>query len=112
MNPQSRDTVTFLLSSAIASSVLLGLAIRYVLMPYLRDHLVQPIRDTHKAVTENHHANEETPTLPDRLEDLHTDVRTLTRLLDLHVSWSLGEHAAIDAELARLRKHRKNGAHE
>lgn len=109
MNAQSRDTVTFLLSTAVTTSIIVGLVVRYVLMPYLRDHLVKPVQETHQQVTQNHHLSAEAPTLPDRLEDLQVDLRTLTLLLDQHVSWSLGEHNNIDRELDKLRK-RRNGA--
>lgn len=103
MNPQSRDTVTFLMGTLLSLITLLGLLTRYVLLPYLREHLVAPVKETHQAVTENHHSSPQAPTVVDRLEDLHTDVRTLTRLLDLHTSWSDREHRAIRRELAEAK---------
>lgn len=98
MDAQSREIVTWTLGTLLSVLLFLGLATRYVLVPYLRDHLVRPVKETHQQVTENHHTNNN-PTLPDRIEDLHTDIRTLTRLLDYHVAWSEREHRRIDNDL-------------
>lgn len=104
MNPQSRDTVTFLLTTLTTLLVLVGLAVRYVLMPYLREHLIRPVKETHEQVTVNGHEATQAPTLPDRLDDIATDVGTLTRVLGDHVEWSETEHERIDRELADRRK--------
>lgn len=88
MSPESRDTVTFVLGTLTTLVILAGLATRYVLVPYLRDHLIQPIQETHKQVTENHHANREQPTVLDRIADVQTDINTLTRVLDGHMRTS------------------------
>lgn len=106
MNPQSRDTVTFLLSVLTSLIVLSAMVVRYVLLPYLRDHLIEPVRETHKQVTENE-KSPGSPTLPDRLHDLQTDVGTLTRLLDAHVEWSASEHDRLDEALAELMRQRQ-----
>lgn len=92
--------MTFLLTSFTTLLVLVGLAVRYVLMPYLREHLIQPVKETHEQVTVNAHQADNGPTLPDRLDDLSTDVGTLTNVLDRHVAWSIAEHERIDRELA------------
>lgn len=109
------DAAGALLGVVLALLALLGLAVRYVLVPYLRDHLVGPVQETHKQVTQNRHANPE-PTLLDRLDDVHDDVRRLAdtvaavqavanaaarstagahRRLDQHMSWA-------DVEVSRL----------
>lgn len=104
MNAQSQDTVTFLLTTLVSMLVVVGLAVRYVLMPYLREHLIQPVKETHEQVTVNAHESDQAPTLPDRLEDISTDVGTLTRVLDSHVQWSESEHERIDRELAESQR--------
>lgn len=88
MDQQARDATTFLLGTFITLCVIVGLAVRYVLVPYLREHLIAPVQETHKQVTENHHQSPASPTLPDRIEDLATDVRALTRVMDEHLRWS------------------------
>jgi hypothetical protein len=115
VNPTVRDAA----STAVAVCVLVGLTVRYLLVPYLRDHLVLPIREVQKQVTENHHATPEAPTIPDRIEDVHAEVRALARVMDTHISWSDREHHVMDRKLRALRKqikrhHPTNGdkAHE
>lgn len=111
MNPQSRDTVTFLLTTLVSMSVLAGLAVRFILMPYLRDHLIEPVQQTHKQVTENHHRNQEQPTLPDRLEDVRTDIAAvrvdvgaLARVMDTHMEWSERHSTHTDRKIRHLRR--------
>jgi hypothetical protein len=72
------------LTAVIALLALLGMAVRFVLLPYLRDNLVRPVDEVHKQVTENHHRNDE-PTLPDRIEDVHDEVRALSQVLNGHL---------------------------
>lgn len=72
------------LTAALALLALLGMAVRFVLLPYLREHLVVPVEQVHKQVTENHHRNDE-PTLPDRLEDLHDEVKAVAQVLSGHL---------------------------
>jgi hypothetical protein len=67
--------------------VFVGLAVRFVLVPYLRDHLVQPVQEVKRQVTENSHANAE-PTLPDLIDDVRGEVRALSRVLEGHMSSS------------------------
>lgn len=105
-----------IVSGALCSLlVLLGLAVRFVLVPYLREHLVRPVQETHRQVTQNRHANPE-PTVLDRIDDVHDAVRRLSdttvavqavanaaarsasgahRRLDQHSHWA-------DHEVARL----------
>lgn len=107
MTEHTRDLIQWTLITLTAFLGLVGLATRYVLLPWLRDQLVQPVRETHQQVTENSHRTPDNPTLPDRLSDLATDVHTLTRLLDYHVDWSEREHNRLETELQA--DHRKLG---
>lgn len=87
MDAQSRDIVSWSLATFISACVAAGLIIRWVLVPYLFDKLLTPVQETHKQVTENHHDNSP-PTVLDRIDDVSTDVRALTRVMDGHLEWS------------------------
>lgn len=113
MNAQSRDTVTFLLSTITGLLVLIGLAVRFVLLPWLRDHLVQPVQETHRQISENGHVDADAPTIPDRLQDLAAavhdatedhavlsrDLAAMTRVLDQHLTWADRYTDLVDREL-------------
>ena|SRR4249919_1690441 len=100
MNPALRDAA----STAVAVCVLIGLLVRYVLVPYLMEHVVTPVREVHEQVTENQHASPSAPTLPDRLEDLHSEVRALAHVMDVHMDWSETEQHVMERKLKALRK--------
>jgi hypothetical protein len=113
MPSETRDLITWSLGTLVSLSVLIGLATKYVLLPWLRDHLVAPVRETHRQVAENGHANEEHPTIPDRLEDLGAkvdlatqahadqarDLQAVTRVVDEHLRWSDRWVDLVDREL-------------
>lgn len=109
MNAQSQDTVTFLLATLLSLITLAGLITRFVLMPYLRQHLVDPVKATHAQVTENHHASPGEPTLVDRVDDVARDVRALSRVMDAHMEWSDRTTDLVQRELDQLRRERRNG---
>lgn len=92
---QARD----LLATTSSVLVLLGLAVRFILYPWLRDQLLAPQKEIHRQVTENNHSNP-SPTLPDRIEDLASDVRTLTWVVDRHLrdseEWTTQHERRID----------------
>jgi hypothetical protein len=87
VSPETRDLVTWVLGTIVTGLVVVGFAVRYVLVPYLRDHLVRPVEDVRKQVSENSHTN--TPaTLPDRIEDVHAEISALARVLEGHLESS------------------------
>lgn len=98
-----RDAVATVLTLLAIS----GLATRFILMPYLREHLVLPVREVQKQVTENHHHNTEQPTVLDRIEDLHAEVRAIAHVMDVHMQWSETEHRLMERRLKALRKQAK-----
>jgi hypothetical protein len=104
MDQASRDVITWTLGTFITVCTIVALATRFILLPYMRDHLVDPVKEVRKQVTENHHATFEQPTLPDRLEDLHSEVRGLARVMDVHMQWSETEHEVMHRKLRALRK--------
>lgn len=115
MNPQTRDVVTWLLGTVLSLCILGGFVVRFVILPWLQAHLVEPVKDTQHQVTENQHQSD-TPTLPDRIEDLtdavhaatrdHVtqgrDIRALTRVLDEHLRWSNRWVDEVDDRLEKL----------
>lgn len=95
-----QQQITWTLGTVIALSTLVGLAVRFVLMPYLREHLVKPMRQVEKQVTENHHSNPK-PTILDRLDDiekalLHTQAEQARHRED--------ERARLDRGDARMER--------
>jgi hypothetical protein len=117
VNGQSRDVVTFILGTLISLCVLAGLAVRYVLLPWLQTHLLEPVKETNHQVSVNAHQSDE-PTIPDRIEDLSAqvtaatrdhvsqgrDIRALTRVLDEHLRWSNRWVDEVDERLEKLRR--------
>jgi len=105
------DSVTLLVGVLTAITLclgLLGLAVRFILLPYVREHLVEPVRSVEKQVTENHHANPH-PTLPDRLSELSTQnmdlslqISALAHMFDGHLDWSQEEVRNIWRAIDRL----------
>lgn len=81
---------------AVAGSILTlltiaALVVRWALLPYLRDQLVTPIRETHRQVTQ-HTPTAADSTLVDRLDDLSetvTQMRTGMTELDGKVTETL-----------------------
>jgi hypothetical protein len=103
MNADTRDLITWTLGTVLSLSAVLGLLVRYLLLPYLREHLVRPVAQVKKQVTENHHSNAH-PTVMDRIDDVHTEVRTLGSLWEAHMEWSDRWTALIQREIDDLRR--------
>lgn len=57
-----------ILGAILTTCVLIGLAVKFVLLPYLREHVVNPIQETNRQMTVNNHSSAE-PTLLDRIDD-------------------------------------------
>lgn len=115
MNAQSRDVVTWILGTVLSLCILGGFVTRFIVLPWLKDHLLEPVKDTHHQVSVNAHQSEE-PTIPDRIEDLAgqlttatrdhlaqgRDIRALTRVLDEHLRWSNRWVDQVDDRLDKL----------
>lgn len=87
MDADTRDAITWALGTLTACLFLIGLAVRFVLLPWLRDHLTGPVDEVRRQVTENRHKHTP-PTLPDRIDDVATDVHALARVLEGHLESS------------------------
>ena len=71
-----RELITWIISPTLALAALAGLIVRYVLMPYLREHLLKPMQRVEHQVSMNAHQSDE-PTVLDKIDDLAGEVREL-----------------------------------
>lgn len=74
---------------------LAGLIVRWVLLPYLRDQVVKPLKETHRQVTPHDRPVDAEPTIVDRLEDLAHNVSELQGQAD-----ELAKKARTNRQLA------------
>jgi len=109
MNSDARELVTWILGTTISLSVLVGLAVRFVLMPYLRDHLVKPMKQVEKQVSENHHSNK-VPTVLDRIDDVQKavndmrgEMKTMAGMYEGHIQWSERWVSLVEREVDHLK---------
>lgn len=105
------EIVVGVLSGVVLLFSLIGLGVRFVLLPYLKEHLIEPVQETNKQVTVNHHSSAE-PTVLDRIDDVrlqvkdvHAEVVTVARMFDGHLDWSQDE---VDKLWKALQKKRDN----
>jgi hypothetical protein len=112
------DTLARIRTTATLTTGLLGVAAKYVLLPWLRDHLGTPLDEVHKQVAENGHQHPNGPTLPDRIDQLSTDVaqlstdvRAVVRVVDSHLEFSDRWVRLTERELDQLRRDQENGGH-
>jgi hypothetical protein len=103
MSPDTRDLITWTLGTALACGALIAAAVRLVLLPYLREHLVDPVREVKKQVTENSHSNPE-PTVLDKIDDVRLQVGALARVIDGHLDSSDRNLDLIDRSLALVER--------
>lgn len=97
----------------VGITVILGVFYRRVLVPALEKDLIQPMRETHKAVTTNGHTNPKDPTLKDDVRDalaasrkvqadlqsLRGEIRGLTGQFDRHLDWSVDTVSRLEAKI-------------
>lgn len=109
------DVIAAALSAVLLGLTILGLAVRYVLMPYLSTHLIAPIQagaqmveETHKQVTVNHHSSPE-PTVLDRIDDVSNQVaentretRAMARMFDGHLERAQEAEDRFQGEVDRI----------
>lgn len=98
---------------AISVLILLGLAVKYVLVPYLERTLIRPVHDTHRQLSVNKHESDP-PTMRDLVDTAIAKVDTLGRMFDGHLDWSQGEtdrlwrsNERLEELIERLREGRK-----
>ncbi len=111
MLPQvSTSDVGVFTSATLGVLALVGLAVRFVLVPYLREHLVRPVQETHRQVTQNRHESRE-PTVVDRIDDVLGEVRRLAdsttatqSIANAALKSASGAHRRIDDHVAWARE--------
>lgn len=103
MASASRDLLTFVIVTAVGLCTLVGLATRYVLVPYLREHLLTPVQETHHQVTENN-GSSPSPTVLDAIHDVQQDVRALSMVMDEHMKWSERYTTMTERRFRRIRQ--------
>lgn len=104
------DYIERILVIITGTTGLIGLMVRFALVPYLRDQLIAPVQETHRQVTENGHAND-SPTVMDLIHDVQaaidkhsSDVRALSGVLDEHLRYSDRWVSLMERELEQLRR--------
>lgn len=105
MSPETRDLVTWILGTTLSISAIIGLVVKFVLMPYLRNHLVEPMKQVEKQVSENHHSNLK-PTVLDRIDDvqqsvqeMRSEIQVMSSMYEGHVNWSEKWSGLVEREL-------------
>lgn len=113
MSAETREIITWMLGTLLSLSTLVGLLTRFVLIPYIKEHVVSPMQDVRRQVTENHHTNP-VPTVLDRIDDVSQQIkewgeesRELRRQVDEHMSWSARWVDLIEREIGLLRRERE-----
>jgi hypothetical protein len=100
---------------------LIGISVRFALVPYLETHLINPqrvtrelVEETHKQVTVNHHSSEQ-PTVLDRIDDVAHQVaentqetRALARMFDGHLEQAAASEIRVQAEVDRIWRELRN----
>lgn len=104
MTAHDREVVTWVLGTLLTALILVGFLVRYALLPWLNDHVVHPVADVQRQVTQNEHVHE-TPTLPDRLEDVSAEIAALATMFEGHLLSSDRWLDAITSRLAFLEGH-------
>lgn len=117
MDQSTRELISWTLGTLATGFTIMGVLVNFVLMPYLREHLVKPMKTVEKQVTENHHSNR-LPTVLDRLDDVQNEVKSLAQQMKIagdeirdmstmyegHISWSDRWVDLIERELDQLKQ--------
>ena len=97
MNHDLVSLVAACIGITLGLCTLAGLAVRFILMPWLREHLVTPVKETQHQVTVNGHVSRD-PTLLDKVDSLgndlaatQEDLRAAARMFEGHIDRSAGE---------------------
>lgn len=100
------QVVATVFAATVAACTLIGLAVRYVLVPYLDEKLIKPLEETHRQVSVNGGQNNP-PTLLDKVGATHELAVETRDMLTTHLIEAAGDHArlgAVEARVARLER--------
>lgn len=119
------ETAALFAGLLVSLCILAGFAARFVLWPWIRDHIVTKLDETHSQVTVNKHVSK-TPTLLDRVDtttahvaglvsqldtveskvdDTADRVNATARMLDGHLDRSSGEWGRLWDSIYDVREH-------
>jgi len=104
------QVLALVLTSVTMTCGLMGMIVRYGLLPWMREHLVKPVTETNHQVSVNRHASP-SPTVLDRIDDVMRGVETANERLDQHLAWAHEEnqrlwHAIITGQMLPPNTHK------
>jgi hypothetical protein len=100
-------------SAILGVFAVVGLVVRYVLLPYLRDQVVKPVQETHRQVTPHDRPPDAEPTIVDRLDDVQSELRDLRETGEgLAKKAEANRRLALAAGRTADAAHRRLGDHE
>jgi hypothetical protein len=112
MTEQTRDLITWTLGTVIALSAILGIVVRVILLPYLREHLVEPMGVVKEQVKNSHDANlrDDLDSTRDDINALRADVRSVSEQIKVqsamfegHITWAERLVKVIEREIDDIR---------
>lgn len=113
MSEGHRELITWILGTGMTVAVIIGMATKFILLPYLREHLVNPMKQVEKQVSENNHTNK-TPTILDKIDevqdsvsDIRQEMNAMSRMYEGHMSWSERWVQLIEREIEFIKQHRR-----
>lgn len=64
-------------SALLGTFAVVGLVVRFMLLPYLREQVVRPVQETHRQVTPHTPGDAGAPTVADRLSDVQASLEDI-----------------------------------
>lgn len=108
-----KDAVTITVGVLTAITLmcgLIGLATRYVLVPWMKEHVIGPVKETNHQVTVNKHISDP-PTLLDKIDHVQhdvtqarTDIATASTMFEGHIDLSAEDRRRLWEAIEELRK--------
>lgn len=97
----THELVSWILGTVLSATAVVGLLVKYALMPYVRENIAKPLEETHRQVTVNGHSSDR-PTVLDSMSDLRKELLNLRgemsdgfkrqdERMDEHIQWHLGK---------------------
>jgi hypothetical protein len=93
-------------TAVLAVCAVVGLIVRFVLLPYLRAEVVEPVKETHRQVTPHHRPANAEPTIVDRLDDVQSELRAVAEVAE-----GLSKKVRANRDLIAAAGHSADAAH-
>lgn len=104
------ETAGALVALALGLCALAAIVWKVVMMPAIRTHLLEPVKETNRQVSVNGHADPRDPTLKDSVhhlqqqyEALRTDIATAAFMFEGHIQASEKDRGDLWRELFAIR---------